>query len=453
MHERFLMTSPDDIRETSDGLGVEVPWCDSTAILGDPIDIAGRQVPNRLAVQPMEGCDGTAAGEPGELTLRRYRRFAAGGAGLLWFEATAVVQEGRANPRQLVLNARTAPAFREMLESALAKSRRARGDKHRPFTVLQLTHSGRYSRPVDAPAPIIAARNPHLDPYLKAPARTITDDELDELAERYAETAVLAADTGFDAVDIKSCHRYLVSELLSAHERPGRYGGSFANRIRFLLDVAGRVLDRTKGRISVTPRLNVYDAIPHPYGWGMKRDGSLEPDLAEPVELARKLFKLGVPMINVTAGNPYYNPHVNRPYDAGPYVPREHPLAGVARLLGFVRAVGEAVPGMIVVASGLSWLRDFGANVAAGGIESGWFSLAGFGRQAFAYPRFAADILDTGAMDGGKCCVACGKCSEIMRYGGCSGCVVRDRDVYLPIYRESHGDKTPLTAKTVADHV
>ncbi|MCD6308324.1 MAG: flavin oxidoreductase/NADH oxidase, partial [Candidatus Latescibacteria bacterium] len=157
--------------------------------------------------------------------------------------------------------------------------------------------------------------------------------------------------------------------------------------------------------------------------------------------------------VNITAGNPYFNPHVNRPYDTGPYIPPEHPLDGVARLLGMACGIRRAVPGMLVVASGLTWLREYGANAAAGGVREGRFDFAGFGRQAFAYPGFAADILESGGMDRGKCCIACGKCSEIMRFDGRAGCVVRDADTYLPIYREASAGKPPLSGKHGAEHV
>ncbi len=430
-----------------------IPLSERMEPLERPLDIAGKTVPNRLAVQPMEGCDGTADGRPGELTVRRYDRFAAGGAGLLWFEASAVAHEGRANPRQLLVAGHTRDDLAQLLRRSRNTASDRFGDDFRPYTVLQLTHSGRYSRPDGDPAPLAAVRIPTLEEHAPASIRVIGDDELEVLEDRYADAAVLARDMGFDAVDVKSCHRYLISELLGAHTREGRYGGSFENRTRFLVNIVEKIRDRTGGEIPVTPRINVYDAIPHPYGWGVDRENHRLPDIAEPLRLIVKLAGLGVPMVNITAGNPYYNPHVNRPFDTGPYVPPEHPLAGTARLLGFAKAVRDAVPGMAVVASGFSWLREYGVNAAAGGVGDGWFDIAGFGRQAFAYPDFASDILDAGGMRREKCCIACGKCSEIMRFGGRSGCVVRDGDVYLPIYRDVSRGKPSLVGRRRAEHV
>ena len=401
----------------------------------------------------MEGCDGTYGGEPGDLTIRRYRRFASGGAGLLWFEATAVTGDARANPRQLFLNWENFSGFQRLLETARNEAVKRFGEDTKPFTILQLTHSGRYSRPVSEPRPIIEVYNPYLPMPDASTCRIITDSELESLEDIYVEAALMAGELGFDAVDIKSCHRYLISGLLGAHLREGPYGGDFEGRTRFLLNIVDKINQASKGTVSVAVRLNVYDAIPYPYGWGVDEKDHRRPDLFEPVRLVRLLSKHGVRLVNITAGNPYYNPHVNRPYDTGPYVPVEHPLEGVARMITFARDVKRAVPKVTVVASGFSWLREFGAAVAAGCMREGWFDIAGFGRQAFAYPDFAADILDGGGMKRKRCCIACGKCSEIMRRGGTTGCVIRDSGLYAPIYQELSEGKPSLVSHHVAEHV
>ena len=85
-------------------------------------------------------------------------------------------------------------------------------------------------------------------------------------------------------------------------------------------------------------------------------------------------------------------------------------------------------------------LREYGANIAAGCIKNGWFDMAGFGRQAFAYPDFANDIVN-GGMERNKCCVACSKCTVMMRDGGVAGCSVRDGEVYLPLYKKGREGK------------
>ncbi|MFC1607822.1 flavin oxidoreductase/NADH oxidase [Candidatus Latescibacterota bacterium] len=441
-HKRFNYNTLQEMLNEIEKVGVDIPLSEDTAVLGQPLKLGDRTIPNRIVLHPMEGCDGTADGRPGELTTRRYERFAAGGAGLIWFEATAVVHEGRANPRQLLLSKENMPSIRELRNRTVNGAVEKFGKDQKPYTVLQLTHSGRYSRPDSAPQPIVAAKNPHLDNKFDADSiRIISDSELDSLADRYADAAISAADAGFDAVDVKSCHGYLSSELLSARTREGNYGGSFQNRTRFLMSCVDRIARSTNGAIDIVIRLNAYDCLPQPYGWGADSSDCNLVDLDEPVRLVRQLVDRGVRLINISAGNPYHNPHIGRPYDVGSYDPPEHPLTGVERILKLGRGIQEAVPEAFVVGTGLSWLREFGVQCAAGGINNGWFTLAGFGRQAFAYPDFPSDSITGGCMDRKKCCIACGKCTEIMRYDGMTGCVVRDSDVYLPIYREVSKEK------------
>jgi 2,4-dienoyl-CoA reductase (NADPH2) len=406
------------------------------------VRVGGFVLPNRFVVLPMEGCDGEADGSPGPLTIRRYERFAGGGAGLLWFEATAVVQEGRANPRQLWLHAPTVPAFRRLVERSLAVARERVGADHRPLLIVQLTHSGRYSRPGRAPAPIIAHHSPLLDPTHKLPPDypLITDDELERLEDQYVEAARCAREAGFDGVDIKACHRYLVSELHASFTRENsRYGGpSFEDRTRFLRNVVAKVRASLPDLV-VTSRMNVFDAMAHPYGFGMDASQPGHPDLTEPIRLVRFLKDRGAPVVNITVGNPYFNPHVNRPFDlptAGSPIPEESPLYGVARFMGIVRLVQTEFPDLPVIGGGYTWLRQFLPHVAAANVRRGWVSLIGLGRLAFAYPDCVRDLRERGRFDSERVCVACSACTQIMRDGGRSGCVPRDAEVYEPIYKE-----------------
>jgi 2,4-dienoyl-CoA reductase-like NADH-dependent reductase (Old Yellow Enzyme family) len=442
-HERFRFKTLDALLARIEELGLDLPVETDLSPLARRVRIGHKWTPNALAIHPMEGCDGTLDGRPDELTLRRYLRFARGGAGLLWFEATAIVPEGRANPRQLFLAPQNAADFAALRERALAAGREANGPDWEPFTVLQLTHSGRYSRPVDRPAPILAHHDGLLDEALGVGAAhpLVSDEELDRLQERYVGAARLACQCGFDAVDIKSCHRYLMSELLAAHTRPGRYGGSFENRTRLLLGVVQHIRAALPS-LEIAIRLNVYDGHPYPWGWGVDCEDPRIPDLSEPLRLIALLQEAGVAAINVTAGNPYFTPHINRPFDTnvlGGYAPDEHPLEGVARLIHLARQVKQTYPDLVVVGTGYSWLRQYLGHVAAAVIRRGWADLVGVGREAFAYPDFARDLLAKGQLDPHKTCVTCNRCTQIMRDHGRSGCVPFDKEVYGPIYAQGRG--------------
>ncbi len=432
---RTVYQNFEDFKDQNTKLGTELPFTEEIALLGAPVQIGGKTIPNRLACQAMEGCDGTAEGSPDTLTRRRYRRFAEGGAGLIWFEATAVLEEGRANPRQLYITEDNLDDFKRQVETIKEDALKANG--YEPLVIMQATHSGRYSKPYGTPAPLIAYNNPIFEKENPISAdRIVTDEYLDRVGEALVKGAMLAERAGFDGVDIKCCHRYLNSELLSAFEREGRYGGSLENRTRLLRESVKGALESCSNDFIVSSRLNVYDGFPYPYGFGVKTDGSLDFDPTEPEWLIKELYSYGVRLLNITMGNPYFNPHVNRPFAKGGYEIAEHPLEGVKRVLDGIATLKERVPEMTILSSALSYLGVAAPNVAAAYIKDGKFDLAGFGRTIFAYPDFAKDILKKGGMEKNKICLCCSKCTEIMRTpGGTPGCVIRDTDPYLAIYK------------------
>jgi len=436
-HRRFHLRDLSALRAELDELGLSLPIEEDLSILAEQVAIGRLHAPNRFAVQPMEGFDSTADGSPGELCFRRYGRYARGGFGLIWFEATAVLHEARSNPRQLWLHEGNVDAYARLVDETRRTALEAFG--HELVLVIQLTHSGRYSKPTGVPRPMIAHHSAVLDPKhnLTDDYPLVTDEYLDRLQETYVQAARLAARAGFDGVDIKSCHRYLVSELLASHTREGRYGGSLENRSRMLRESLEKIR-RAVPEVFVTTRMNVYDAIPYPYGFGVDRDDHEVPDLSEPIELIHRLREIGIPLLNVSIGNPYYNPHYGRPYDrpvVGASAADEHPLSGVVRFINITRQIQQAFPDLPVVGSGYTWLRHLMPYVAAGVIRSGWATLIGQGRGAFAYPDSPSDVFTHGRMDPAKACVTCSGCTQIMRDGTMTGCVVRDSEIYGPQYR------------------
>lgn len=432
MNRRVYLTK-ESFLEQNELLGTSLPYSEDISILASPITVAGITLPNRLACQAMEGCDGNADGTPAELTLRRYKRLAEGGSAIIWFEATACREDGRANPRQLWIKKDNLDAFKSIVNDIKENALKANGFE--PLVIMQATHSGRYSKPHGVPEPLIAYNNPIFegnDPIDKS--RILSDDELDRIGAALIGSAKLAEEAGFDGVDIKCCHRYINSELLSAYTREGKYGGSFENRTRLLRESIAGAMQATGKDFVVSSRLNVYDGFEYPYGFGVKNGGGLAFDPEEPVRLLKKLRTLGVELLNITMGNPYFNPHVNRPFALGAYDPGEHPLEGVARMLKVIALLKKEVPDMKIISSALSYLGVVAPEVCAGFIKEGGFDFCGFGRTILAYPDYANDVL-AGGMKKEKVCICCSKCSEMMRAGGTPGCVVRDR-LYTDLYRE-----------------
>lgn len=407
--------------------GVKLPVGENADVLKQSVAVDGKKIPNRIVYQAMEGCDGNPDGSVGELTVRRYMRFAKGGAGLIWFEATAVKKEGKANPRQMFISEENVQSYAEFVKQIKQTCLEENG--YEPIIVMQLTHSGRYSKPNGYPEPIIAYNNPVYEEEPIDASRIITDDELDSLQDCYVKSALLAKQAGFDGVDIKSCHRYLLSELLSAYTREGKYGGSYENRTRMLRETVAKVKKAVGDGFIVTVRMNAYDGVEYPYGFGTVQDGGLTPCFDEAKRLVNDLYGLGVRLVDITMGNPYVNPHVNRPAVSGvPYAVDEAPIVGVERMLKGTREIKAAVPQMLIVCSGITYLGAQSRYVTAECINEGWFDFAGYGRMTLANPDIAKDIMTDRPSK--HLCVTCSKCTHIMRAGMTPGCAVFDREVY-----------------------
>jgi len=435
-NRQFRLKNLDHLRAEIERMELDIPVDENLSLLGEQLDIGGKLMPNRFCVQPMEGCDAHPDGSPGRLTFRRYRRYAQGGFGLIWLEATAVLDEARSNPAQLCLRQHNVGMFAELVK-AIRKTALDNFGRD-VIVVIQLAHSGCYCKPEAALKPIIAHHNPERDSLLNISAAcpVVTDDYLDRLVDSYIEIARLAAEAGFDGVDVKSCHNDLNAELLASFTRAGKYGGSFENRTRFLRETVTGIR-KDSPELFVTTRTSGYDAVRYPYGFGVDRDACRQPDLTEPTRLVEMLLETGVPVLNVSPGGPFLGTFLGSPSDVpvGMADPDEHPLAGLDRTMGVARDIQRAFPNLPVVGGRYSWLRQFIPYVAAGAIRSGDVSIVGMGRCALAYPDVVTDILEKGRMEPAKCCIACSACIQLMRDGGMTGCVIKDSEVYGPEYR------------------
>lgn len=439
-HERFNFETLADIKNKASELGLGIGFDENLEILGKPVTIGHLSCANRFAVLPMEGCDSNTDGSPSPLVRERYLKYAEGGFGLIWFEANAIVPEGRANELQMMLTASNVSKFRDLVRDVDELSMKKHGFK--PIKILQLTHSGRYCRPEGhLSRPLVPQHDPFLD---KGNEVIVSDEYLDSLVERYVISAMLAREAGFDGVDIKACHRYLVSELLASHTRKGRYGGSFENRSRLLLSAIRAVKKALEDDFIVASRFNVFDAHPYPYGFGCDKEDMWKFDPSEPERLVREMVNAGVGLLSNSGGNPYYiYPQVTRPFDKSSYgipVPEEHPLESVDRLFHLTEVVQKAAGDVPVIGNGYSWLRNFLPNAAAANIRAGRCTLVGLGRESFAYPNAPADVLEKGAMDPKKCCITCSLCTQIMRDHGTTGCVIRNSGVYMPLYKKFNAE-------------
>ncbi len=444
------------------GLGWSLPFDDAILAgpgspLAQPIEIPWRgkrrQIGNRFAVQPMEGWDGEPDGSPSELVRRRWLHFASSGAKLIWgCEAVAVLPQVRANPNQLLLNTQTASALATLREEMVRAHRERFGATQDLIIGLQLTHSGRFSHPREKTRlePVIAYHHPLLDARTPPAAseNPISDAELARTIDAFAAAARLAQEAGFDFVDLKHCHGYLGHEFLSARARPGAYGGGFENRTRLLREIVAAVRDRAP-EIEIGVRLSAFDSIPfvpdpqtgqgvpaegsdlkpYRYGFGVNPEEPSKPDLSEARRLLELLRSLGVRLVNISAGSPYYSAHLQRPALFPPcdaYLPPEDPLVGAARLQAACRDLKAGAPDLIFVSSGWSYFQNYLPHFAQAVVRAGWTDFVGLGRMMLPYPELPADVLEKGRLDAKKICRTFSDCTNGPRNGMVSGCYPLD---------------------------
>ena len=434
--ERFHYKTLEEVKERAEELKVYLPFSSSTDILKTPLKVGNVTFHNRMGIAPMEGADSLEDGSPSDYTIRRYVNEAIGGSALIWFEAISIVPEGRSSKTQLLLTEENVESYKRMNEKIKEAGRKANGFE--PYLIMQANHSGRYSNPDNRPAPMIAYRHPQLEQYRAADDSCIvTDDYLKSLEESFGKAALLAKKAGFDAVDIKSCHGYLLAELLSAYDRPGQYGGNYENRTRLLKNGIKAAKVWEDENFQVTCRLGIYDGYEYPWGSGVSEGSGLKPDLKEPIRLVKELYgNCGIQMMNLTMGNPYATTHVTRPFDMGKYEPEEHPFTGIGRMIAGIGEVKKAVPEMVIFGSAPTYLRQFADLYTAGAVEEGFCDGMLFGRMAFADPDYANEIIKNGRIDPKRVCMTCGKCGDLIRAHKPTGCVIRDPKTFMPFYKE-----------------
>jgi NADPH2 dehydrogenase len=463
------LKTTDDFRRHVAFLGINLP-CDDAIEAGSTsplakavagVSINGKQIGNRIAVQPMEGWDGTTTGGITDDVRRRWQRFGQSGAKLIYGgEAMAVRPDGRANPNQLIINDANKSELAELREILLAAHRERFGGIEDLVIGFQLTHSGRFCKPTDKKKmePRVAYRHPILDKKFNVTSDELvwTDAEIERLIQDYVTAAKIAWDVGADFVDIKHCHGYLLHEFLSGFTRPGKYGGSFENRTGVLRDIVAGIR-ATGNKIELAVRLSAFDfapfkpdpalsqpgklgpgipddfshCLPYRYAFGVNQQNPVEYDLSETFRFVELCQRLGVKLLNLTAGSPYYVPHIQRPAAYPPsdgYQPPEDPLVGVARQINVVRQLKERAPkDLVLIGTGYSYLQEYLPHVAQYVVRNGWADIVGLGRMVLAYPAILADAIEKGALATKSICRTFSDCTTAPRNGMISGCYPLDK--------------------------
>ena len=472
--QRFVMIgrlkTVDAFRTQVEALNLDLPCDDEIQTapdspLAQPYRLGEFTIGNRFAIQPMEGWDGGLDGSPTDYVFRRWRNFGLSGAKLIWGgEAVAVRHGGRANPNQLVAGEHTREGLGRLREELLKAHREQIGSTDDLLIGLQLTHSGRFCRPNDKVRmePRILYHHPILDRKfnIDPDLPVLTDDEIRGIIEDYHTAARMAYELGYQFVDIKHCHGYLGHEFLSAFTRPGPYGGSFENRTRFLREIVDGIRSEVPN-LQIGVRLSAFDfvpympdpnlsegrklgpgipedyseSLPYRYGFGVDSNEPVQPDLTETFRFLDLLRKLNIRLLNLSAGSPYYNPHIQRPALYPPsdgYQPPEDPLAGVARQIDIVEQVKARYPDFLIVGTAYSYLQEFLPHVAQTVVRDGKVDFIGLGRMVLSYPDLPYDVLTEGSLKIRKICRTFSDCTTAPRNSLVSGCFPLD-----PFYKKS----------------
>jgi 2,4-dienoyl-CoA reductase-like NADH-dependent reductase (Old Yellow Enzyme family) len=265
-----------------------------TVMLFEPLTIRGVTLRNRIGVSPM--CQYSAVdGYVTDWHLVHLGSRAAGGAGAVFMEATAVEPEGRISPWDTgIWNDEHVPPLKRITDFI-----RSQG----AVPAIQLAHAGRKAsvqRPWEGGRPIPPSAGgwqvvaPSPIPFQEGdPAPLELDsDDIRALTHRFADAARRALAAGFDIVEIHGAHGYLIHEFLSplSNVRKDEYGGSLGNRMRFALEVTAAVRAIWPERLPLFYRISATDWVQG--GW------SVDDSLA----LARELKTRGVDLVDCSSG-------------------------------------------------------------------------------------------------------------------------------------------------------
>jgi len=279
-------------------IGTAVDLSEKTPKLFQPIKINGMVVPNRIGVSPM--CQYTSDNyEVTEYHKVHYSGLALRGPGLIVVEATSVSPNGGTSIVDLgIWKDSQAEKFRPIVDFAHANTSKIG---------IQLGHAGRKAMqsalfeylenwdPRGKKEEVVA---PSAIPYrpggrLPTP-RELSIEEIHEVVKQFGQAAKRAVDVGFDFVEIHAAHGYLISEFLSArsNHRTDQYGGSFDNRIRFLLEIIDAVREKIPKDFPLFLRWSGSELSSDPKGWTVE----------DSIKLAPIVVDHGVDFLDVSAG-------------------------------------------------------------------------------------------------------------------------------------------------------
>lgn len=370
-----------------------------------PIKIGNKEAKNRFFIQAMECCDADLEGNPTDLTLERYENLCKGGAGVITLEAISVTHESRSRDDQLMIMPENKPA----LERFMKKLREVNPDA---IIVFQLTHSGELSHPA-------FSRRVTVNPLYGYGGDIMTEEEVDDIIERFVQAAVIAHDVGADGVDLKLCHGYLGSQILRPYNsRDWKYGGSWENRRRFAYDLYERIAKAVNDPdFLIGSKISMWEGFPG--GFGTPSPDSVLIDMTEPLDLIKGLEERGAQYFVETLGSPSITVSLVQAEKKHPYIAYLHQT--------FQKAIKDAVkPETVVIGSNYSVYGKGNKNlracdpkentllkVGARAIENNICDMVALGRQSLADPLLPLKLKE-GREEDIHFCTICDNCLELL---------------------------------------
>jgi 2,4-dienoyl-CoA reductase-like NADH-dependent reductase (Old Yellow Enzyme family) len=396
--------------------------------------IGGKTVSNRIAINAMECCDADTNGNPTVTAFRRYERLAKGNAGVIIVEALSVVDENRGRLHQLTALSQNQKGLADLV-AAMRKT------NPKPLILWQLTHSGELSSPEFSERVCVK-------PFPGYEGRLLSEEEVEEILNRFLQAAKMASDCGADGVDFKLCHGYFGSQLLRPfNDRKWKYGGSWANRTRFAYEFYERVAKEVKDPdFIVGSKISAWEGLPG----GMGSAGPDTPiiDLTEVLDLVKGLEARGAKYIVQSAGNPSLTLALTQPDKRIPDYAYLH--------FWFQKEMKAALkPSTVLIGSGYSIFRN-GRNSFRGvkqeessflhwgnkNVSEGVCDMVAIGRQSLADPLLPSK-LEEGTPEKVTWCTACDNCIEFLIRQRPVGCSTYERE-YTEELKEIRREKGAL---------
>lgn len=332
------------------------------------LSIGNKLIKNTIVIHPLECNDANIDGSPGESTYKRYYRFAASGAGVIWFETMSISEQGRTNKNQLYLNTKNTDLFKILL-SNMKKINEA-------LCVAQISHGGKYC---------LSSEGFKISKNYKI---------LDLQKEKYIEAVRGAIEAGFDGIDLKLCHGFLLGDVLF-NLKDYAYFSTYYDRVIYVINLIKEIKNIISKDFLFTLRIDISEFL--------KEKNLHFEDL---IYLVYNLRDIGVWIYSFTAKKYYIKPQKIEEFQNY-----------YNDIFSCIQKLKIIFPDILTISPGFTMYKENAQYLGKDLLEKKIFDFIGFGRQALAYADFANDIIFHNGLVEKKCCIMCGECSKLRRTG------------------------------------